>query len=76
LDNSSFVEEQIMEHQQNKKLTASELADLFANFQGDSMFGCVFEHFLQVVEDDEVKDYVEFAIGISRLMTKEATISR
>jgi hypothetical protein len=71
LDNSSFVEEQIMENQQNKKLTASELADLFANFQGDSMFCCVFEHFLQVVEDDEVKDFVEFAIGLSRRHVKQ-----
>jgi hypothetical protein len=66
MDKNSFVEAQIDEHQQNKKLTASELADLYANFQGDSMFSTVFEHFLQVVEDDEVKDFVEFANALSR----------
>jgi hypothetical protein len=60
MDKNSFLEEQIAEHQQNKLLTSAELADLFANFLGDSMFCCVFEHFLQVVEDDEVRDYVEF----------------
>ena len=64
MDKSSFIKAQIAEHQQNKRLTASELADLFANFQGDSMYSCVFEHFLQVVEDDEVRDYVEFAPSI------------
>jgi Protein of unknown function (DUF3231) len=71
MDKNTFVEAQITEHQQNKKLTASELADLFANFLGDSMFTCVFEHFLQVVEDDEVKDYVEFAIALSRRHVKQ-----
>jgi len=71
MDKDSFLEEQIAEHQQNKKLTASELADLFANFQGDSLFTCVFEHFLQVVEDDEVKDFVEFAIALSRRHVKQ-----
>lgn len=71
MDRNTFVEAQITEHQQNKKLTASELADLFANFQGDSMFSCVFEHFLQVVEDDEVKDYVEFALALSKRHVKQ-----
>ncbi|MFJ8266462.1 DUF3231 family protein [Peribacillus asahii] len=71
MDKNSFVEAQITEHQQNKKLTSSELADLFANFQGDSMFTCLFEHFLQVVEDDEVKDYVEFAMALSRRHVKQ-----
>ncbi|MFJ8235559.1 DUF3231 family protein [Ureibacillus sp. NPDC094379] len=64
-------EKQVLEHQQNKKLTASELADLFANYQGDSMFICVFEHFLQVVEDDEVKEYVEFASSLAKRHVKQ-----
>jgi hypothetical protein len=71
MDKNSFVEPQITEHQQNKKLTASELADLFANFQGDSMYTCVFEHFLHVVEDEEVKDFIEFAIALSRKHIKQ-----
>jgi hypothetical protein len=71
MDKSSFVEEQIAEHQQNKLLTSAELGDLFANFLGDSLSKCVFDHYLQVVEDDEVKDYVEFAIALSKRHIKQ-----
>ncbi|MDQ0252843.1 hypothetical protein J2S74_000215 [Evansella vedderi] len=54
--------EEMKEHQQNKKLVASEIGDLFANYLGDSLFSCVFEHHLQVVEDNEVKEFMEFAL--------------
>ncbi|SDQ08748.1 DUF3231 family protein [Virgibacillus salinus] len=54
------------EHQHHKKLAASELGDLFENYLGDSLFKCVFEHHLQVVEDEEIKDYIEFALDISK----------
>ncbi len=54
------------EHQQHKKIASSELGDLFENYLGDSLFCCVFEHHLQVVEDEEIKDYVEFALDISK----------
>jgi hypothetical protein len=77
MDKSSFNKKEIEEHQQNKQLTAAELADLFSNFMGDSLFSCVFEHYLQVVQDDEVKDYVEFALGLSRRHIEEiSTIFR
>lgn len=56
----------IKEHQQNKKLVASELADLFANYLGDSLFSCVFEHQLQIVEDNEIKEFIEFALVTSK----------
>ncbi|MGP4040760.1 DUF3231 family protein [Gracilibacillus sp. D59] len=58
--------EQNKEHQQNQKLISSELGDLFSNYLGDSLFACVFEHHLQVVKDDEVKEYLEFALDTSR----------
>lgn len=67
----SILKEEIEEHQPNKQLTSAELADLFSNFMGDSMFSCVFEHYLQVVHDDEVKDYVEFALVLSRRHVQE-----
>jgi len=66
MDKNSFINKEIEEHQQNKQLTSAELADLFNNFMGDSLFCCVFEHYLQVVKDDEVKDFVEFALALSR----------
>jgi hypothetical protein len=71
MDKSSFNNKEIEEHQQNKQLTSAELADLFSNFMGDSLFSCVFEHYLQVVQDEKVKDYVEFAFALSRRHVKE-----
>jgi hypothetical protein len=70
MDNNLLSEEQIAEHQQNKLLTSAELADLFANFLGDTLFSCMFEHFLQVVEDDDVKNYIEFALALSKKHVK------
>lgn len=61
-----YFMEHVKEHQQNKKLAASEIGDLFANYLGDSLFLCVFDHQLQVVEDDEVREFIEFASGISK----------
>ncbi|EDL66358.1 hypothetical protein BSG1_03360 [Bacillus sp. SG-1] len=45
---------------------SSELGKLFANYQGDSVYSCVFEHFLEVVEDDEVRDFVDMALSFSK----------
>lgn len=71
MDKNSFVINQVDEHQQNKQLTSAELADLFSNFLGDSMFSCVFEHYLQIVEDDEIRDFIEFALRLSRRHVEE-----
>jgi hypothetical protein len=63
------VKEQIKEHQQNRKLTSAEIADLFANYLGDSLFACIFEHQLQVVEDDEIRDFLVYALDTSKKHT-------
>ena len=57
--------EEVQKHQMHKKLTASELGDLFANYLGDTMSICVFEHFLEVVEDEEIKQFILIAKTIS-----------
>lgn len=62
---TSHIQE-MKEHQQNKKLNASEIGDLFANYLGDSLFSCIFEHHLQVVEDDEIKEFIEFSLSTSK----------
>ncbi|ADU32151.1 DUF3231 family protein [Evansella cellulosilytica] len=70
---SSHNEETIMhvkEHQQNKKLSAAEIGDLFTNYLGDSLFSCMFEHFLEVVEDEDVKQFITFANEVSQKHTK------
>ncbi|UFT99234.1 DUF3231 family protein [Radiobacillus kanasensis] len=56
----------LVESNKNQKLVSSELGDLFASYLGDSLFACVFEHHLQVVQDDEVKRFLEFALATSR----------
>lgn len=60
------VMEQVKEHQQNQKLNSSELGDLYASFLGDSLFSCIFEHHLEVVKDDEVKEYLKFTLKTSK----------
>lgn len=50
------------EHQQHKSLVASELGDLFANYLGNSLFCCVYEHHLEVVEDSEVKEFLSVVL--------------
>ena len=60
------VMRQVKEHQQHQKLISSELGDLFASYLSDSLFSCMFEHFIQVVEDEEIKEYIGFALKISR----------
>ena len=71
MEKNSLVDKEIKEHQQNKQLTSAELADLFSNYLGDSLFSCVFEHYLQVVQDDEIKDFIEFSLALSRRHVKE-----
>jgi Protein of unknown function (DUF3231) len=71
MDKNTFNEKQTAEHQQNKQLNAAELADLFSNYLGDSLFCCVFKHYLQVVEDEEIRDYVKFALELSTRHVKE-----
>lgn len=65
-ETNTITMDYIKEHQQNKKLVASELGDLFANYLGDSLFSCVFEHHLQVVEDDEIREFIEFDLASSK----------
>lgn len=54
-----------MTQHENIQLTSAELAALHQNYLGDSMSICVFGHFLETVEDPEIKTVVEHAINIS-----------
>ncbi|MGD7022330.1 DUF3231 family protein [Rossellomorea vietnamensis] len=56
----------IREHQQNKKLVSSELGELFANYQGDSVYNCVFCYFLDIIEDDEIRNFISMSQSISQ----------
>ena len=54
-----------MTQHENIQLTSAELAALHQNYLGDSMSICVFGHFLETVEDPEIKTVVEHALNIS-----------
>lgn len=71
MDKNSLMEKQKAESQLHKQLSSSELADLFNNYLGDSLFSCMFQHFLQVVEDEEVREYVEYSLSISSRHVQE-----
>ncbi|MFD2924228.1 DUF3231 family protein [Halobacillus naozhouensis] len=60
------LESQILEHQQHSAVTSSELADLWSNYMGDSMYVVIFEHFIEIVEDEEVKELLLFSQGLSK----------
>lgn len=60
------IHKSIDEHQQNKKLTSSELGDLYANYIGDSLYCCMFEHQLIVAEDQQIKELLETNLEISK----------
>nr|WP_245948113.1 DUF3231 family protein [Paenibacillus sambharensis] len=51
--------------EQNIRLTSAEIAQLWANYMGDSMAIRMLGYFLEKVEDTEVRDILEFARRIS-----------
>ncbi|WP_353618635.1 DUF3231 family protein [Bacillus sp. ISL-37] len=55
-----------MANHENIQLTSAELAALHQNYLGDTMSMFVFGHFLETVEDSEIKTVVEHALDISR----------
>ncbi|MGP4108934.1 DUF3231 family protein [Virgibacillus sp. L01] len=52
-----------MEH--DTKLTAGEVANLWTSYMHDSMCICVFDHFLENVQDEEIKNTLDFAKELS-----------
>src|SRR5690606_34506232 len=40
--------------------------DLWSNYMGDSMFLCIFAHFLEIVKDEEIKNLLVLSQNISK----------
>ncbi|ETI66145.1 DUF3231 family protein [Neobacillus vireti] len=55
-----------METEQQPKLTASELSLLWTSYQNDSMAVCGITHFLTHIEDDSIREVLEFALDLSK----------
>jgi hypothetical protein len=48
------------------KLTSSEMANIWTAYINDSMAICVFKYFLQHIEDQEIKQVIEYALSLSQ----------
>lgn len=57
----------------NIRLTSSEVANLWANYMGDSMSICVFTYFLNHIDDLEIKQVLEHAMDLSSQHIKNIT---
>ncbi|UJF34867.1 DUF3231 family protein [Paenibacillus hexagrammi] len=51
--------------QHHIRLTASEIGGLWTNYVTDSMFICIFQYFLQHVEDREIQQILEHALDLA-----------
>ena len=53
------------EKEKQVRLTAGEIAQLWAQYLNDSSSICVLTYFLEKAEDDEIKPIIEFALQLS-----------
>jgi hypothetical protein len=54
------------ETHKNIKLTSAEIASLWSTYMSDSAAICITTHFLETVEDSDVRSEIEFALNVSR----------
>jgi hypothetical protein len=54
-------------------LTSSEMALLWVTYMNDSMSVCVSKHFLQIVEDQEIRPIIENALDLSQKHVQKIT---
>ncbi|UOR13450.1 DUF3231 family protein [Halobacillus amylolyticus] len=55
-----------MDQKNNGRLSSSELASLWTQFMSDSMSICFVNHSLEYVKDKDVRNILEFALGLSQ----------
>ena len=49
----------------NVRLTAPEIANLWSQYQGDTMAICVYKYMLQIVEDESIRPILEFSLKLA-----------
>ncbi|WP_106497905.1 DUF3231 family protein [Lentibacillus sp. Marseille-P4043] len=62
-----------MSTEQNIKLTSAELSQLWTSYQNDSGSICMLKHFLQTVEDSEIRPIIEHALKLSQSHIQKLT---
>jgi hypothetical protein len=60
-----------LENGTNIKLTSAEISTLWSTYMSDSAAACIVTHFLETVEDSEIKSEIEFALNISKTHLEE-----
>jgi spore coat protein CotF len=55
------------------RLTSLEMTNLWFNYMNDSMASCVFKHFLETVEEPEVRSVIEYALHLSEQHIRTVT---
>lgn len=48
------------------RLTAAEVSSLWSQYQADTMVSCVFTHFLNTIQDSEIRSIIEYAMQESQ----------
>lgn len=56
----------ILEAENNVRLTSSELANLWASYMESSLKVCVVKYFLKTVEDPEIRPVLEYALSLGQ----------
>lgn len=56
---------QIMDQTKQKNLTAAEVSALWLQYLGDSMAVCVYKYFLSIVENEQIKPILQFALQLA-----------
>lgn len=62
-----------MQNEHNVRLTSAELANLWTQFMNDSMAACVLSHYLKYVEDQDIREVLEFASELSHSHLQQLT---
>ncbi|RBW67947.1 DUF3231 family protein [Bacillus taeanensis] len=62
-----------MANNHHPKLTASETALLWGSYQNDTLGVCMISHFLQTVEDEEIRPLLQFALDIAKQHLRKLT---
>jgi hypothetical protein len=62
-----------MENSGNIKLTSAEMASLWISYQNDTMSICVMKHFLCHIDDEEIREVLEYALHLSEQHIKTVT---
>jgi hypothetical protein len=59
-------EKPVEQHQKNVKLTSAEITNLWTSYMNDSAAICQLRHFLEKIEDEEIKPVIQQALELSQ----------